>query len=116
MPAARDLPVSGPVECFNPELNNFIIFGLITTTMFDLGEIITFFVYLVFFLYLVFFVRLNRPIRKSVWFYGILFILLSLVLTLLEGFFLPDLLNILEHMSMTVAVILILVGVVKKEL
>lgn len=79
-------------------------------------ELINFLLSLAFITYLLYLIRARSRSLKSFWFMGIVMIFVSQIFTLLEGYFFPNLFNLIEHSATTLASILFLISFYKKEL
>lgn len=96
----------------------FLIYLTLNKTgfMFEVGEIIDLIVSIILTFYLVALIRKDLKLIKTYWFWGILSILLSKLISVIEVLFIPNLLNYIEHISFLVASILFLISIYRKEL
>ena len=78
--------------------------------MIEYNELIDLIIDIVWLLLLLFVVKSRQISSYPLFLYGILFIFLSHILTVLESFILPEILNTIEHLSFTLAGVLFCVG------
>ena len=78
--------------------------------MLESNELINFILSLLLFVYFIYLIREYAYNVQSHWFIAVMFILLSNVATILEGFFLHVLLNFLEHLFFLLASIFLFIG------
>ncbi|MCU4163499.1 hypothetical protein [Carboxylicivirga caseinilyticus] len=84
--------------------------------MIQIGELIDLITSVVLTLYLIKLIKDTRTNTKSFWFLGILLILLSKFLSVIEVFFIPVTINLVEHFSFMLASIMFAISVYQKEL
>lgn len=84
--------------------------------MIEPEELINFILSVIFIAYLLYLFRSKWEALRSFWFLGICIIICSQVFTILEGYFYPELFNLIEHISTCLASIAFLVSFIKKEL
>ncbi len=79
-------------------------------------ELINLILSIVFIIYLLYLVKTQSRTLKTFWFLAIVMIFISQIFTILEGYFLPELFNLIEHFSTFLASVAILLSVYKREL
>jgi SNF family Na+-dependent transporter len=82
----------------------------------NIEEIINLMISLLFFVYLILFTKFEIKLTKTIWFYGVLLLLLSRIFTVAESYLFESVFNILEHISIAMGALLFLISVVKKQL
>ncbi len=78
-------------------------------------EVINLIISSVFIIYLIFLIRWQSNSLRTFWFVGVVLIFCSQIFTVAEGAYFTSLLNILEHLFFTLAIIFFLISIVKKE-
>ncbi len=84
--------------------------------MLNFSEIFDFLVSSLLVIYLIVLIRRSTDYIKTYWFWGIAAILFSKLSTILESFIFSSGFNIAEHLSFTIGCILLLIGIIKREL
>ncbi len=84
--------------------------------MIEVGELLDFIISAILTVYLVFLVVRDCSNMHSFWFLGLLSLLLSKLLSILEGLFLYNIMNYSEHLFFLIASVCIVVSIYKKEL
>lgn len=97
-------------------LDTYTVVFFMFPDMLEAQELINLIISIIFFVYMFFFVGIKRVAFWSFSFLGIIFIFISQVATILEGFYLPQFFNIVEHIFYTLACVLFLISLLKKEL